>query len=611
MKRSNLRRSFVLALLLALVLPILAACGGGTTAPAASTAAPAAEAPTAAAGAAATAAPAAEAPTAMAAPTAAEAPTAASAEAATAAPAAGAAGNVLRMAEATWPDTLAPQKASFSNEIAVLILNYEGLTRFDKDLKTVPGAAEKWEYNKDATQITFHLRDGLKYSDGSPLVAQDFVKAVYRTLDPHSPGDYQTSLDVIKGADAIINTEVPTDEAKLADLDKALGVKATDDKTIVFDLAKPTPYFHTLAGIWVMFPAKQDLIDKGGDTWYEDAASQIGNGPFQITKIDKSANLIEYKANANYWGGKPKLDGVQFKYIDDLAVALQAYKSNEIDVMTPDPNDVPTIKADGTLGKEYKEYPGACTLTISMNLTKPPFDNAKVRQAFAYGYDRESYIRDALKDTEIKALTWIPPGYPGYDTSETRFDYDPAKGKALLAEAGFPDGKGLPEIKYSYSSNNPANQARAEYIVQVFQKSLGVTITPDPIESTTLVSLRKDVNTFPQMTGGGWCADYPDQQDWLSIYWNSTTSFAKDTGYKNADVDKLTNAADVEIDPAKRADLYMQAQKLVIADQGEIIRSNTKNTFLVKPGIQGMDYTPQDSDLPGLMTGLINVTISK
>jgi oligopeptide transport system substrate-binding protein len=272
---------------------------------------------------------------------------------------------------------------------------------------------------------------------------------------------------------------------------------------------------------------------------------------------------------------------------------------------------VPTIKADATLGKEYHEYPGACTLTVGLNNTTPPFDNLKVRQAFATGFDREGYIRDALKGTDIPTLTWIPPGYPGYDKSETRFGYDPAKAKQLLADAGFPDGKGLPEIKYSYASNNPANQARAEYIVQMYQKSLGVTVTPDPVENTTLVSLRKDVKTFPQMTGAGWCADYPDQQDWLSIYYACETSFAKDIGYCNKEADKLMAQADVEIDPAKRADLYDQAQKLIIGDVPEIIRDNTKNYFLIKPNVAGVDFTPQDSDLPGLMTGLLNATLQK
>jgi len=607
MKRLNLRHSFALTLLFALIVPILAACGGGTTPAAAPTAAPAAEAPTAAAAPAATAAPA-------------EAATAAPAEAATAAPAeaptaaAGgtpsAAGNVLRVAESTWPEQLAPQKASFSHEISVLIMNYEGLTRFDKDLKTVPAAAESWEYNKDGTEITFKLRDGLKYSDGSPLTANDFVQAIYRTLDPHNPGDYQTSINMIKGADAIINTEIPTDEAKLVDLDKALGVQAVDDKTLKFTFVKPTPYFHTLAGIWTFFPAKQDLIDKGGETWHQKAEDQIGNGPFQISQIDQSNNLIEFKANPNYWGGKPKLDGVEYRYIEDLAVALQAYKNNEVDVMIPDPNDVPTIKTDPVLGKEYKEYAGSCTLTVILNLTRPPFDNVKVRQAFAYGFDRDGYNRDALKDTAVKTLTWIPPGYPGYDANEKRFDYDPDKGKALLAEAGFPNGEGLPEIKYTYSSSNPANQARAEYFVQMYKTSLGVDLTLDPLESKALVAARKDHATYPQMSGGGWCADFPDPWDWISVYWRSDTSFAKDPGYANAAVDKLIDQADIELDATKRADFYAQAQKLIIEDQGELIGRNTKNYFLIKPSVSGIDFTPQDQ-VPGQMTSMLNVTVTR
>jgi oligopeptide transport system substrate-binding protein len=598
MKRHNRRSQLLFALLLALILPILAACGSGQ---------PAASVPDA------TQVPAAGAPDATQAPAPAAPDAAQPTTGSTDTQAAGAAGGQLRIAASlgTWPDTLAPQKSSFANEIAVLLLNYEGLTRFDKDLKTVPAAAESWEYNQDATQITFHLRDGLKYSDGSPLAAQDFINAVYRTLDPHAPGNYQTSLNMIKGAEAIINTEVPTDEAKLADLNAALGINATDDRTIVFDLIQPTPYFHTLAATWVMYPAKQELIDKGGEQWYEDPANQIGNGPFQISRIDKSSNVIDFQANQNYWAGRPKLDTVEFTYIQDLSVALQAYQNNEVDIIVPDPNDVPTIKADPVLGNEYKEYAGACTSTITFNLTKPPFDNKQVREAFAYAFDREGYVRDALKDTEIPTLTWIPPGYPGHDPSETRYSLDPAKARQLLADAGYPDGQGLPEIKYSYNSNNPANQPRAEYVAQMYQKNLGVAVIPDPVEGTTLVNMRKDVATFPQITTGGWCADFPDQQNWLSVYWHSSTSFAADTGYKNPEVDKLLEQADVEVDAAKRAQLYDQAQKMVIGDVGEIMRSVTKNYFLIKPHVKGLDFTPQDSDFAGQMTSLFNVTVEK
>ena len=599
MKRQNLRSSFAFALLLALILPILAACGGAaptapaaTTAPAAATAAPAA----------ATAAPAATAePAATAAPeTTAET---------------GAAGGpdkdgYLRMAESVWPDQLDPQKSSFSNEIAVLILNYEGLTRFDKDLKTVPAAAEKWESNKEGTEWTFTLRDGLKYSDGSPLTSKDFAEAIYHSLDPHNPGDYQGTYFMIKGAEDIINTVVPTDEAKLPNLQKALGIATPDDKTIKFSLTQPTPYFPTIMGIWVGWPTKKDSFESG-ETWWEDAAKQIGNGPFQITKIDKSANLIEYKANENYWAGKPKIAGVRFQYIEDLAVALQAYKNGEVDVATPDANDVPTIKADAELGKEFKEYAGACTFGWEFNLTRVPFDNAKVREAFAYAFDRESFIRDVTKDTNVKTLTWIPPGYPGYDASEKRYDFDLEKGKAALADAGFPDGKGFPEVKLTYASNNPANQARSEYLAQMYKKNLNIDLVLDPVESTTLTNLRKDPKTFPQLVRGGWCADYPDQQNWLSIFWHSRSEFAKNISYKDPKADDLMDKADIELDPAKRADLYQQAQVQVISTLPMIIYGNSKNNYMIKPWVKGLDFTPQDSDEPGLITGLMNVTLGQ
>jgi len=613
----RLRTPFASTLLMVLIVPILVACGGAatpsaTSAPAATTAA--AAAPTAApvATTAATVAPAATTETAATAAPVATTEVAMTPEAsATTSTTGSSGGNILRTASGSFPDSLDPQKSSFANEIAIEELNYEGLMRFDKDLKTVPAAAEKFEFNKDATVYTFTLRSGLKYSDGSPLTAQDFADAAYRSLDPNSPGDYQATLVMIKGADEIINTVVPTDTAKLPELRKALGIRVLDERTIAFDLTQPTPYFPTLMAVWVMYPAKDSLVKAGGENWWEDAKNQIGNGPFQLTTIDKGNNLIEFKANENYWAGRPKIDGVSVRIIDDLSVALQAYKNNEIDIFTPDPNDVETLKADAELGPQYKEYAGSCTTTFSMNLTKPPFDNKKVRQALATGFDREAYIHDALKDTAISTLTWIPPGYPGYDANEKRFSFDPEAAKKLLAEAGFPDGKGLPEIKYSYSSSNPANQTRAEYLQQLLKKDINVDITLDPVDSKALVRMRKSKDTYPQITGGGWCADYPDQQDWLSIYWHSRSPFAQNIGYKNAEADKLMDAADIEVDPAKRADLYDQAQKLIIDDQGEIPTRNSKNYYMIRPTIKGLDFTPQDTDLPGLITGLLNVTIEK
>ncbi|GAC1534747.1 MAG: ABC transporter substrate-binding protein [Herpetosiphon sp.] len=606
----RLKQVFAVPMLLTLVGAILAACGGPSAPTAATTAATTAPraggvtATTESAGGAATATKAVTAMTAAA--TTAAATTAATSKAGSATGA-----NVLRIGAPTYPDSLDPQKSSFVNEISAEILNYEGLTRYDDKLKTVPAAAEKWQYNTNASAITFTLRTGLKYSDGSPLTAQDFVNAAYRTLDPRNPGDYQTALNMIKGADAIISTQVPTNTSKLPALFKELGAKAIDERTIAFQFTQPTPFFHTLAGIWVMFPVKQALVDKGGETWWQKPENHVGNGPFQITKIDEAGKVIEYKANANYWGGKPKLDGVQLRYIDDSTTRLEAYKSNELDIMDPDANDIATIKADPTLGKELKDYAGACTTVLEFNLNKPPFNNKKVREAFNYAFDRDSYIKDVAKGNALKTLSWIPPGFPGYDATEKRYDFDAAKAKQTLADAGFPNGKGLPEIKYQYNGSSPANQAKAEYLIQMIQKNLGVTITPDPVEGKTLTALRKKNATHPLLNLGGWCSDYPDQQDWLSVVWNSSQQFAAVLGYKNPEFDKLTNQADAEANADKRNQLYDQAQKILVGDAAQVIISNSKNIFLIKPTVQNIQTATEDGDYPGTITSLMTATLSK
>lgn len=603
------KKTYSWLLLVALILPILAACGGTATTPSGSPAASPAES-TAASPAASPAESPAESPAASASPDASPAESPAASPSGSTGSTGG--DNVLRIGLTTWPDTLDPQKASFSQELANLGMIYEGLTGLNKDLETVPASAEKWEYNDDATVVTFTLRADLKYSDGSPLTAEDFVKAVYRTLDPNLPGDYQTSIAMIQGAEDIIGTEVPTGTDTLESKFQALGAKAVDERTLVFNLTQPTPYFHTLASLWVMYPAKDDLVKANGAQWYENPANHIGNGPWKVTTIDRGNNLIAYEPNENYWQGRPKLDGVEVRFIDDLAVALQAYKNGEVDMIEPDANDAPSLRTDPQLSQEFKEYPGSCTFVLAFNLTKEPFGNQKVREAFAYAFDRETFVRDALQDTEAPTLTWIPPGYPGYKEGETRFGFDIEKAKAALAEAGFPEGQGLPEIKVSYPSNNPATQARVEYIIQMLQNNLGVTLVPEPVESTTLTNLRKDVSTYPQMLyRGGWCADYPDPQNWLSVYWHSRSNFARNIGYKNAELDALLDKADVETDPDTRFELYQQAQDMLVADQGEIMLSNNKNTYLVKPYIKNVDFTPQDSAFPGQETGLLNVTIER
>ena len=241
--------------------------------------------------------------------------------------------NVLRVHHLSYPDIVDPQKSSFTAEIDILTLAYEGLTRLDANQETVPGAAESWDYNDDATQITFHLRPDLTYSDGTPITAANFRYAVERTCDPNTAGDYQYLLFEVVGcaelaglaADAEGNpkefTPAEYDAAKAA-----LGAKALDDLTLQLDLTNPAPYFHTIGALWPLFPVKQEIVAQDPDNWWKTAANHIGNGPFTVTGIDEDQRWT-FAANDTYWQGRPRLDGIEYIYADDSAVALEAYRT--------------------------------------------------------------------------------------------------------------------------------------------------------------------------------------------------------------------------------------------------------------------------------------------
>ena len=235
---------------------------------------------------------------------------------------------VLRVNLGTYPDIIDPQKSSFVNEIAHLEMMYEGLTRLDDKLETVPGAAEKWEYNADATELTFTLRPDLKYSDGSVLNAKRYEYSILRNINPETAGEYAQITDDIAGA-ADWRSADPSAEGydaealkanvKVQALDAA-GNPCTDYEqadclTLKLSLSKPAPYFHTVMGLWVTYPAKEELISEGGPNWWNSSKYQIGNGPFILKSLEPFVRGF-FVPNPNYWEGQAKVN-LEFQYIVD------------------------------------------------------------------------------------------------------------------------------------------------------------------------------------------------------------------------------------------------------------------------------------------------------
>jgi oligopeptide transport system substrate-binding protein len=308
----------------------------------------------------------------------------------------------------------------------------------------------------------------------------------------------------------------------------------------------------------------------------------------------------KFASNPNYWGGEPQYD-IEYSYIIDGAVSFEAYQNNEFDVVVASGEDFAAIQADPDLSAQHTVYAGSCTIAIMFHQLKEPFTDQKVREAFAYALDRDAWAHDVDSDLSIPTLTWIPPGYPGYKEGETRFGYDPAKAMEAIAASSYGSVEALPEIDVTFG-DSARNRVRHEWLVAKWKEVFGegLKIKLNPVEPTTYTALTKDVATAPHVFRLGWCADYPDPQNWLSVYWK-TGGFGERIGYSNPEFDALVNAADVEIDTAKRADLYAQAQELLVSTAPVAFMYNTKNSYLVKPWVKDFKFTPQDGLFHGDM----------
>jgi oligopeptide transport system substrate-binding protein len=521
-------------------------------------------------------------------------------------------GKVLRVHHLSYPDVVDPQKSSTTPEIDILQLVYEGLTRLDANQETVPGAAESWEYNDDATQITFHIRPNLTYSDGTPLTAEHFRYAVERTCDPETAGEYQYLLFEIVGCAELAGlaadaegeprayTPAEYDAAKTA-----LGARALDDLTLQLDLTNPAPYFHTIGSLWPFYPVKQEIATKDPDNWWKTAANHIGNGPFTVTGIDEDQQWT-FAANDAYWQGRPLLDEIVYRYVDDSAVALEAFRAGDLDIVQLQADQVPEVRADPELAPAFVTYPQAASQFLAMSLDKEPFNDKKVREAFAYAIDRETFCAELRSADCLPAVSFMPVGLPGAIETD-QYAFDPDAARQALAESSYGGPDNLPEIKLYFNSDFEERGQHSEWIAGEIRDILGVELTIEPMEGAALTALRKDPKTHPQLVYfGSWYQDYPDPQNWLSTYWTCDSSLNW-FSYCNEEFDTLTELGDTTIDPAERLTYYQQAGQMLVDDVPAVFLNNPSGIFLVNPAVTG--YTPTSSEVewPGSASSLMTI----
>jgi oligopeptide transport system substrate-binding protein len=477
-------------------------------------------------------------------------------------------------------------------------LVFEGLLALNEQQQVVPAAAEKFEVSADGLQYTLTLRDGLKYSDGTPLTAPHFAYAWRRLLDPRTPFRHsQTMAYIIAGA-AELDSTPPTDTLHFQQRLDQLGVTAPDDRHIIFTLKHPAAYFPYILTLGLGWPSRQDLVEQGGDAWATDRRGRylIGNGPFVVTEYNPP-EMMRLVPNPYYRKGPPRLQELQIRFIAETAVAFQAYRQGQLDVLDVAPGDYATVRADAHLQQELVQFPGATCNFLNFNSSKPPFDKPQVRQAFAQALDREDFVQSVLAGLGHPAPSIIPPGRPGYAPDLDPWPFDEAAARRTLAAAGYPDGAGLPPVQLTYISDDPRARTRAEWVQNQLQQHLHVTITLDPMLLAAAVPLFGALDTTPQFYPIPFGQDYPDPQDWLSTPYNSATAQIQ-LGWHSTEFDRLTNEADVTVEATRREMLYHQAHALLLQEAPVIPLYWDDVAVLVKPYVQNLrehlslrDYT--------------------
>lgn len=511
---------------------------------------------------------------------------------------------VLRLARATFPEVLDPQKSSFGIEIEMLKLCYEGLTALDGKTGTIgPGSADKYTIAPDGKSIVFHIREGLKRADGSALNASDFEYALKRAVDPNLAGkQYAEILDAIKGATPLIEADPKKTSADdLKKLYDAYGVKADDSKReITVSFNDPAPYWTFVAYIWETYVPDKKKVDAAPDNWWAKAEGHNCYGPFKVKSLEQGTRIV-YEANPNYWRGKPKLDRIEVSYITDEVQRFEAYKKDEYDEVDVTASTLAQAQGDPKLKAEMVRYANAQTRGFLMNNTRKPMDDKNVRIAMSQGIDRESWVRDVFKGIGQVSTRWIPPGVAGAQPGKKGEPaFDPKAAVETLVKNGYgtADGKvdcaKLGEIKLTFAST-AQNKPRYEWLAANIQKVFGCNAILDPVDATVATAIQKDIKTYPQLIYGGWIQDYPHPQNWMSVYWKCT-GFAKRTGYCNKDNDTVMTKADATVNFDEAIKLYQQSEDTMLADVPGVIILHVEVIYLVKPWLIGLKENPNPSD---------------
>ena len=470
-------------------------------------------------------------------------------------------------------------------ELNVVSALFEGLMAEDPvDLHPVPGVAERWEKSPDGLSYVFRLRANARWSNGATVTARDFLASWRRVLTPSLGADYATMLYVLANAEAY-------HKGALADFRK-VGCVALDDRTLRVTLEHPVPYFLSLLAHPAWFPVHLPTLEGAGPVYSRGSrwtrpGTFVGNGPF-VLKDWRPNQIIIVEKSPTYWDAATvRLHAVHFHPIDSVDAEERAFRAGQLHI-----TDALAVGKVGVYRRRQPEVlridPQLATYFYRINVTRPALNEPKVRRALALALDRDTIVENVTRGGQRPAHGLVPPGLAGY-TPPRGIPTDFEAARRLLAEAGYPGGRGLPafELLFNTSENH---RLIAEAVQEIWRRELGVDVRLVNMEQKTVLETRRTMNY--QILRSNWSADYADPESFLQVF--TSDSGNNHTGWANPAYDRFLDEAERTADPVARAALLQRAETLLLDDAPIIPVYHFTHVFLIRTSVHGWFSTLLD-----------------
>lgn len=473
------------------------------------------------------------------------------------------------------PLTLDPAQAYDATSARYIVEIFSGLMTIDANLQVVPDLAERYEVSDDGTVYTFFLRRNAKFHDGRPVTAEDFKYSIDRAANMGKLG-LSTVADAylgdIVGVSEVINrcgsqTDCPVD-----------GVKVIDTHTLQITIDSAKPYFLAKLTYPTAFVVQEEQVESNPRNW---TRKPQGTGPYKVVRWDLNERIL-LEANSDFYLGAPQVNRVLYNIAG--GGGLTQYEADEVDVAAIGPDDAERVQSTrDPLNAEYTSTPELSISYIGFNTRTAPFDDPKVRQAFAMAIDKEEITRLLFRGLADPADSIMMPQLPGYNSNAKAPGYNPEEARRLLSESKYGSAAGLGQIVLTEVGGGATASFDTQRILEMLKTNLGVDISINQSEAATFYD---DLDRGRlQMYVSGWVMDYPDPENIIDLLFYSKSG-QNNTLYSNADVDNLVLQARTEQNVTTRLQLYQQAEEIILNEAPWIPLYFGRDNIVVKPYVK-------------------------